>query len=35
MSAIENKEMDKNDNKDMESSAYEVIKNRLIKQGKN
>lgn len=33
MSAIENKEMDKNDNKDMESSAYEVIKNRLIKQG--
>lgn len=36
MDVKENKEIDsKNDNKDMENSAYEVIKNRLAKQGED
>lgn len=35
MTSIDNREIDKNENKDMESSTYEVIKNRLIKQGED
>ena len=35
MTSIENREIKNKDNKDMESSTYELIKNRLIKQGED